>query len=87
VPSAANGSDVGPSAPPAAEIAKPQEPAAEPEANPPRPIRRRHEIGSSEPRIERVVVKAGENTAESGAPDTEAAPQRKGWWQRKFGGE
>ena len=87
VPSAANGSDVGPSAPPVAEIAKPQEPVAEPEANPPRPIRRRHEIGSSEPRIERVVVKAGENAAESGAPDTEAAPQRKGWWQRKFGGE
>jgi ribonuclease E len=48
--------------------------------------RRRHEVGSSEPRIERVVVRPGE---ESAAPlgEAQAAPQRKGWWQRKFGGE
>ncbi|MBS0235201.1 MAG: Rne/Rng family ribonuclease [Proteobacteria bacterium] len=47
--------------------------------------RRRHEVGSSEPRIERVVVKPGEETV---APVAEVhATQRKGWWQRKFGGE
>jgi len=47
--------------------------------------RRRHEVGSSEPRIERVVVRPGEETV---APAAEAhATQRKGWWQRKFGGE
>jgi ribonuclease E len=49
----------------------------------PATLRRRHEVGSSEPRIERVVVRPGEEAAELAA---EAAPQRKGWWQRKFGG-
>jgi ribonuclease E len=48
--------------------------------------RRRHEVGSSEPRIERVVVRPGEDSAAADA-DVQAAPQRKGWWQRKFGGE
>ncbi|MFT3731696.1 MAG: Rne/Rng family ribonuclease [Hyphomicrobium sp.] len=48
--------------------------------------RRRHEVGSSEPRIERVVVRPGEE-AEAPAAEAQAAPQRKGWWQRKFGGE
>jgi ribonuclease E len=46
--------------------------------------RRRHEVGSSEPRIERVVVRPGEESAEP--EGQQAAPQRKGWWQRKFGG-
>ena len=49
------------------------------------PSRPRHETGSSEPRIERVVVKSGE--IENGSGDTPAAPQRKGWWQRRFSGE
>ena len=49
------------------------------------PSRPRHETGSSEPRIERVVVKPGE--IENGSTDAPAAPQRKGWWQRKFSGE
>jgi len=53
------------------------------EASAPAP-RRRHEVGSSEPRIERVVVRPGEEGAEP-AGDAQA-PQRKGWWQRKFGG-
>ena len=49
------------------------------------PSRPRHETGSSEPRMERVVVKPGE--VENGSGDAPAAPQRKGWWQRKFSGE
>jgi ribonuclease E len=87
VPSAANAADDERPAPPVAEMAKPPEPVTEAEANPSPPIRRRHEIGSSEPRIERVVVKAGENDGGIEASDAEATPQRKGWWQRKFGGE
>ncbi|HMN38844.1 MAG TPA: Rne/Rng family ribonuclease [Hyphomicrobium sp.] len=49
----------------------------------PRP--RRHELGSSEPRIEHVVMRPdqSENPGSEAAP----APQRKGWWQRRFGGE
>ena len=50
------------------------------------PARPRHETGSSEPRIERVVVKPGE-IENGGAGDAPAVPQRKGWWQRKFSGE
>ena len=51
----------------------------------PAPVRRRHELDSSEARIERVVVRP-----DQAAPaDEEAAaqPQRKGWWQRTFSGE
>jgi ribonuclease E len=45
---------------------------------------RRHELGSSEPRIERVVVRPDQASEGGGEP---AAPQqRKGWWQRRFGG-
>ncbi len=47
--------------------------------------RRRHETGSSEPRIERVVVSP--DLAADGSGDGTAAPQRKGWWQRRFGSE
>ncbi|MBA2125376.1 ribonuclease E [Hyphomicrobium methylovorum] len=47
---------------------------------------RRHESGSTEPRIERVVIGSGEQT-EDVAASTAAAPQRKGWWQRKLSGE
>ncbi|PPC85370.1 MAG: ribonuclease E [Hyphomicrobium sp.] len=52
----------------------------------PKPFSRRHEIGSSEPRVERVVVRPDLN-AESSAEATPAATERKGWWQRRFGGE
>lgn len=52
----------------------------------PKPSSRRHEIGSSEPRIERVVVRPDVNT-ELSAEATPAATERKGWWQRRFGGE
>jgi ribonuclease E len=48
------------------------------------PATRRHETGSSEPRLERVVVRPDQNGDAIEAPP---APQRKGWWQRKFGGE
>jgi ribonuclease E len=53
---------------------------------PPAPVRRRHEVGSSEPRIERVVVRPGEESPDP-VVEAQAIPQRKGWWQRKFGGE
>jgi ribonuclease E len=45
---------------------------------------RRHELGSSEPRIERVVVRPDQ--PDEGAGEPAAPPQRKGWWQRRFGG-
>jgi ribonuclease E len=47
---------------------------------------RRRRTGSSEPRLERIVV--GEQL-EVSTEDTSAssAPVRKGWWQRKLGGE
>jgi ribonuclease E len=51
------------------------------------PVRRRHEVGSSEPRIERVVVRPGEERNDDPAAEVQGVPQRKGWWQRKFGGE
>ncbi|MEQ1714612.1 MAG: ribonuclease E/G, partial [Hyphomicrobium sp.] len=57
------------------------------------PAPRRHETGSSEPRLERVVVRPGQTGDGSvdGSVDSSSeaspAPQRKGWWQRKFGGE
>jgi ribonuclease E len=57
----------------------------EPEAQPEAPSRRRHELGSSEPRIERVVVRPDQGAEASG--EAAPPPQRKGWWQRKFGGE
>jgi ribonuclease E len=53
------------------------------------PLRRRHETDSSEPRIERVVVRPDQVSDQPAAADEEASsqPQRKGWWQRRFGGE
>ncbi|MGQ0456310.1 MAG: Rne/Rng family ribonuclease [Hyphomicrobium sp.] len=54
------------------------------EPPPPAPTRR-HEIGSSEPRIERVVV--APDQMGDGGDDAPAAPQRKGWWQRRFGSD
>ena len=95
VPSAANGADDGATeAPSVIESSEPEPhplvaeeaPPAPMAAAPAAPARRRHETGSSEPRIERVVVGPGEQASEveSAAGST---PQRKGWWQRKFSGE
>jgi ribonuclease E len=54
------------------------------------PRRSRQRTTASEPRIERIVVggEAGE-TATDGEVATEdpTAPARKGWWQRRLGGE
>jgi ribonuclease E len=101
VPSAANSADdVAQETQPVAEAPAaesspqpvPAEAGSEPEAEaapapaPAAPARRRHEIGSSEPRIERVVVGPGEQASEA-EPAAGSAPQRKGWWQRKFSGE
>lgn len=61
-------------------------PSAPEESVPVTRLRRRHEVGSSEPRIERVVVRPGEESDASVA-EVQAAPQRKGWWQRKLSGE
>jgi ribonuclease E len=49
------------------------------------PLRRRHEADSSEARIERVVVRPDQ--VEPATEDGTVAPQRKGWWQRRFGSE
>jgi len=48
----------------------------------------RRRSGSSEPRLERIVVgpaDGGEAAREDGTAP--GAPARKGWWQRKLGGE
>ena len=60
------------------------EQAPEPKADA-TPARPRHETGSSEPRIERVVLKPDQPTDQSS--ESAPTPQRKGWWQRNFGGE
>ena len=49
------------------------------------PSRRRHEADSSEARIERVVVRPDQAVNPEG--DAASQPQRKGWWQRRFGGD
>jgi ribonuclease E len=90
VPSAANAADdVAPSAPASAieTSGALTTVIAEPPAAPAAPSRRRHEADSSEPRIERVVVGPGEANGDVDNSAATAAPQRKGWWQRKFGGE
>jgi ribonuclease E len=54
--------------------------AAEPAAPP------RRRTSSSEPRLERIVVgQQLEVSTEDASAST--APARKGWWQRKLGGE
>ena len=73
--------------PPAA-VAKPEPVsiAAEiPAAVEPAPVRRRHEQDSSEPRIERVVVRPDQTATQE--DDAVVQPQRKGWWQRTFSSE
>jgi ribonuclease E len=53
------------------------------------PRRSRARAGSSEPRLERIVV-GGEQKGKADNEDAEAAqdtgPARKGWWQRRLGG-
>jgi ribonuclease E len=71
---------------PAAAIAKDAKAASLPaEAAPEKPATRRHELDSSEPRIERIVVRSDE--APETAADAPSASERKGWWQRRFGAE
>ena len=60
--------------------------AAPEESVPVTRLRRRHEVGSSEPRIERVVVRPGDES-DTTVAEVQAVPQRKGWWQRKLSGE
>ncbi len=71
-------------------MAEPKEPPApSAKAEAPAPKRSRPRAGASEPRIERIVVdEAG--AASPGAdvaPEESTAPARKGWWQRRLGGE
>ncbi len=58
-------------------------------SEPAAPKRARHRAGSSEPRIERIVVsESGEGaSAADVATEETSAPARKGWWQRRLGGE
>jgi ribonuclease E len=90
VPAAANGDDDALASDASIEagskVEMMQEPKEAIDTPAPAPVRRRHEVGSSEPRIERVVVVGpGDQRAETESPAP--TPQRKGWWQRKFGGE
>ncbi len=80
---------------PASPPAPPPAPLPEPAASPPAesapaavPARSRHtaEMVSVEPKIERVVMRPDRiDDATAEAPPAPSA--RKGWWQRKFGGE
>ena len=49
----------------------------------------RSRAGTSEPKLERIVVgEEAEVSAEAPAEEaTTSAPARKGWWQRRLGGE
>ena len=51
--------------------------------------RTRHRGGSGEPRLERIVVGQAKNddAGTGAAPAESSAPARKGWWQRRLGGE
>ncbi len=51
----------------------------------PEPRRRQSEPTASEPRIERVVVTPDQ--AAAAAAETSERPARRGWWQRRLGGE
>ena len=71
--------DVAPVAP------APVAPAAAPVVAPVAEVKpRRSASSSSEPVLERVVVSPHAG-AEASAAETEAKPNRKGWWQRKLG--
>ena len=77
---------------PEAEVSKPQPRQAASEAptgEAPPEKRPRHRGGSSEPKLERVVVgQAKTDEGGSGqAPAESSAPARKGWWQRRLSGE
>jgi hypothetical protein len=53
------------------------------------PKRARRRTATSEPRLERIVVR-GQAEAEAATvvvPDDSGQPARKGWWQRKLGSE
>lgn len=71
---------------PVAAVETPRAAPAPEESVPVAPLRRRHEVGSSEVRIERVVVRPGE-VSDATVAEVQAVPQRKGWWQRKLSGE
>jgi ribonuclease E len=71
--------------PEAAAVASPEDAVPEQAASASEPRRRQGEPIASEPRIERVVVtpdQAAAATAETGE-----RPARRGWWQRRLGGE
>jgi ribonuclease E len=63
-------------------------PAAVAKAEPAAPPAPRRRTGSSEPRLERIVVgqEPGREAVTEDASSS-SAPVRKGWWQRKLGGE
>ncbi len=83
VPSAANATDDAAPPPTATSEVSVEETAVVVET--PQPARRRrHELDSTETKIERVVLGTGDEPAKA---DEQATPQRKGWWQRRFGGE
>jgi Mrp family chromosome partitioning ATPase len=73
------------------------EPAQHAEAKPTRRRRSRFSADASEPRLERVVVTSPEaddgktTDTQNKTTDTQneetPAPTRKGWWQRRLGGE
>jgi ribonuclease E len=71
--------------PEAAPVASARDVAPEPPAPVPEPRRRQGEPVASEPRIERVVVAPDQSAA--AAAETSERPARRGWWQRRLGGE
>jgi len=66
------------------------EPLQESKAKPAPRRRARHRAGAGEPRLERVVVgpaEANDDAAADTQNEESALPARKGWWQRRLGGE
>jgi ribonuclease E len=66
---------------------EPKAPVAAAEDPPPPAPRVRHRPTSSEPKLERVVVRPDPAATEAPPPETAdtGEPTRKGWWNRRFG--
>jgi ribonuclease E len=72
-------------------VIQPAEPQQENEPKRATRKRARRPAGAGEPRIERVVVGPAQESEDDPAVETQneetARPTRKGWWQRRLGGE
>jgi ribonuclease E len=76
---------------PSGRVTQPAEPQQETEPKRAPRKRARRPAGAGEPRLERVVVGPAQKSDDDPAVETQneetARPTRKGWWQRRLGGE